>query len=66
MIRFRETATLSLFPNNGAPEEIERNFKQGEVVEANIFDAHDDLVDIEYGDGFLSTDVPRDIIEVIS
>ena len=71
MIRFKQDISLEVVSDFNEDEDIivdqdEQFFTQGSVVDGDIFfDDGSDYVDIQYADGSISTNVPRDCFEII-
>ena len=72
MLRFRKEYTVQVIENfdektDQITDQTEETFKQGEEVDADIYEEREDVgtVDIQFGDGSICLGVPKDCIEVI-
>lgn len=70
MIKFNQDITLECI--NTFDEELDEvtdseeiTFKAGELVDADVFNDHGEVVSIQYGDGAVSYGVPKNSFEII-
>jgi prepilin-type processing-associated H-X9-DG protein len=70
MIRFLKETTLQVIEGfdeatDSITEEAEETFKNGEKADGDIFNEHGNYADIQFGDGSVAYNVPKDRFEVI-
>lgn len=71
MIKFKQDTTLQVIEgydeeNDNITEESENTFKKGELIDADIYnDDKTGYVDIQFGDGSVSTGVQKSCFEVV-
>lgn len=70
MIRFRVNTPVTIIEGfdektDNITDEHETTFKQGEQVDADIFNEDEHYADIQYGDGSISLGVLKDCFEIM-
>jgi hypothetical protein len=70
MIRFRTETTLQVVEDYDSKhdeitEDTEETFKQGEVVDADVYSEDDHYADIQFANGSVATSVPKDSFEIV-